>query len=181
MSDRMFVFDPAKYADQFAREGYVHIKGGVSEGFHRRLISQVEENMKSRKMKEFAIGDKQQAMYEFPDGGDYAQELCESVGKVCGLKADDLVISERHIKAYDAEAQSNPMAHKDRFASQISVGLSVHVRDGSTLVLYPYDENDINPFNTSVQLRASLSTDRYPEPRLAKGRRIEINDTPRDV
>ena len=27
-------------------------------------------------------------------------------------------------------------AHKDRFASQISVGLSVHVREGSTLVLY---------------------------------------------
>jgi hypothetical protein len=132
-------------------------------------------------MKEFAIGDKQQAMYEFPHGADYAQELCDNVGKVCGLKVDDLVISERHIKAYDAEAQPNPMAHKDRFASQISVGLSVHVKDGSTLVLYPYDENDINPFNTSVQLRASLSMDRYPEPRLAKGRRVEIKDSPRDV
>jgi hypothetical protein len=177
----MFVFDPLAYADQFAREGYVHIKGGVSESFYRRLVGQVEENMKSKKMKDFAIGDKQQAMYEFPPGADYAQELCENVGKVCGLNVDDLVVSERHIKAYDADAQPNPHAHKDRFASQISVGLSVHVKEGSTLVLYPYDENDINPFNTSVQLRASLSTDRYPEPRLAKGRRIEIKDSPRDV
>src|SRR4051794_39689966 len=119
MSEKMFVFDPARYAADFAREGYVHIKGGVSESFYKLLVAQVEENMKSKKMKEFAIGDKQQAMYEFPHGADYAQELCDNVGKVCGLKVDDLVISERHIKAYDAEAQPNPMAHKDRFASQI--------------------------------------------------------------
>lgn len=181
MSERMFVFDPAKYADAFARQGYVHIPGGVSEAFYRKLVQQVDDNMKSKKMKEFAIGDKQQAMYEFPDGADYAQELCENVGAVCGLKVDDLVVSERHIKAYDADAQPHPHAHKDRFASQISVGLSVHVRENSTLVLYPQDELDINPFNTSVQLRASLSPDRYPEPRLKQAKRVEIRDAARDV
>jgi hypothetical protein len=181
MSERMFVFDPAKYAEHFAREGYVHIPQGVSEEFYAKLVKQVDENMKSKLMKDFAIGDKQQAMYEFPEGGDYAQELCEKVGAVCGFNAEDLVVSERHIKGYEADANPNPHAHKDRFASQISVGLSVHVKEGSTLVLYPYDENDINPFNTSVQLRASLSPDRYPEPRLQKARRIEIKDAARDV
>src|ERR1041384_3312026 len=44
-------------------------------------------------------------------------------------------------------------ARKDRFASEISVGLSVHVKEGSTLELYPYDELETNPFNTTVQLR----------------------------
>jgi len=177
----MFEFVPALYAEQFAREGYVHIRGGVTEPFYRKVVQQVEENMKSKLMKEFAIGDKQQAMYEFPEGADYTRELCQAVGAVTGLAADDLVVSERHIKGYEANAASEPNAHKDRFASQISVGLSVHVREGSKLVLYPYDECEVNPFNTSVQLRASLSPDRYPEPRLKSARRVEILDQARDV
>jgi hypothetical protein len=182
MSNKIFDFDPSQYAEHFAREGYVHIKGGVTQEFFDKLVRQVEHNMKTKVMKEFAIGDKQQAMYEFPDDGTvYAEEVCEKVGAVCGLPAKDIVLSERHIKAYEANADPNPHAHKDRFASQISLGLSVHVKEGSTLVLYPYDELDINPFNTSRELRASLSPDRYPEPRLAQARRIEIKDAPRDV
>ena len=182
MSGKMFNFDPAQYAEQFAREGYVHIRGGVTEDFYRKAVEQVELNMRTKLMKEFAIGDKQQAMYEFPgDGADYTREACEAVGGVCGLNPQDMVLSERHIKAYDATAAAEPNAHKDRFASQISVGLSIHVKEGSTLVLYPYDELDINPFNTSVQLRASLSPDRYPEPALKRGKRVEIKDAARDV
>lgn len=182
MSKGMFCFNPADYAEHFAREGYVHIPGGVTEDFYRKMVAQVEENMKTKLMKEFAIGDKQQSMYAFPDdGNDYFAELRTQVGGVTGLNPAELVISERHVKAYDADATATPNAHKDRFASEISVGLSVHVKDGSTLVLYPYDELDTNPFNTSVQLRASLSPDRYPEPRLASARRIEIKDAARDV
>ena len=181
MAEQMFTFDPGDYAEHFRREGYVHIPGGVSEAFYAKLVKQVDENMKSRTMKDFAIGDKQQAMYEFPEGGDYTEELCTKIGAVCNLNPREIVISERHIKAYDADAQSHPNAHKDRYASQISVGLSVHVKEKSTLVLYPYDENDINPFNTSVALRASLSLDRYPEPRLKQARRVEIQDSARDV
>jgi hypothetical protein len=181
MSEKMFEFIPALYAEQFAREGYVHIRGGVTESFYRKAVAQVEENMKSRLMKEFAIGDKQQAMYEFPEGSDYLAELRQSVGAVCGIRPDEIVVSERHVKAYDATAAAEPNAHKDRFASQISVGLSIHVREGSKLVLFPYDETDINPFNTSVQLRASLSPDRYPEPQLKEARRVEILDQARDV
>ena len=182
MSDRIFEFDPSRYADQFAAEGYVHVPGGVTEAFYRKAVAQVEQSIRTKLMKEFAIGDKQQAMYEFPDdGADYAGELYRVVGAVCGLDPADMVLSERHVKAYEATAAAEPHAHKDRFASQISVGLSLHVREGSTLVLYPYDELDVNPFNTSVQLRASLSPDRCPEARLERARRVEIKDAPRDV
>jgi hypothetical protein len=182
LSDRIFNFNPAQYAEHFAKHGYVHIRGGVTQEFYDKLVRQVEHNMKNKVMKEFAIGDKQQAMYEFPDDGvNYPEEVCEKVAAVCGLPAKDIILSERHIKAYDADADPNPHAHKDRFASEISLGLSVHVKEGSTLVLYPYDELDINPFNTSREMRASLSSDRYPEPRLAKAHRVEIKDSPRDV
>ena len=181
-AERMFDFDPAVYAAQFAKDGYVHIRGGVTPSFHRKVVAQVEESLKTKLMKEFAIGDKQQAMYEFPrDGGDYVRELWASVGAVCGIDAEQLVLSERHVKAYEADAASEPNAHKDRFASQISVGLSVHVKPNSTLVLYPYELTETNPFNTSVQLRTSLSPDRYPEPALKKAKAIEIEDAAGDL
>lgn len=181
MSDRIFQFDPAQYADQFAKEGWVHIQGGVTEDFYAKARPQIEESMKTKLMKQFAIGDKQQAMYEFPEGGNYVQEIRQTIGKLCGFNPDDIVLSERHVKGYEATAASEPNAHKDRYASQISLGLSIHVQPGSTLVLYPYDELDINPFNTSQQLRASLSPDRYPEPALKTARKIEIADQARDV
>ncbi|HZK79671.1 MAG TPA: hypothetical protein VFC46_01355 [Humisphaera sp.] len=181
MLEKMYNFDPARYADQFAREGYVHIKAGVTEPFHEKLVKQVEENMRTKTMKEYAIGDKQQAMYEFPPGGNYPDELCQAVAGVVGIDANTMVLSERHIKAYDANAAAEPLAHKDRYASEYSVGMSVHVREGSTLVLYPYEERDVNPFNTSQQMRSSLSPDRYPEPALKRARRIEIKDAARDV
>lgn len=181
MANKLFSFDPAKYAAHFAEHGWVHIKAGVTEDFYRKMVVQVEESMKSKVMKEFAIGDKQQAMYEFPEGGDYVNELRQHVGGVVGLPAEQLVFSERHVKAYDAGADPNPKAHKDRFASEFSVGLSVHVKEGSTLVLFPQDELDINPFNTSQQLRASYSPETAPDGRLAKARRVEIKDAARDV
>lgn len=181
MAEKMFEFDPSKYTDAFAREGYVHIKQGVTPGFYEKVVKQVEENLRTKTMKEFAIGDKQQAMYEFPEGGNYPDEVCDAVARVVGIDARTMVLSERHIKAYEATAASEPLAHKDRYASEYSVGLSVHVREGSTLVLYPYDEREVNPFNTSQQLRSSLSQDRWPEPALKKARRVEIHDSARDV
>jgi hypothetical protein len=177
----MFQFDPAEYAAQFAKEGWVRIRGGITDDFYRKAAAQCAENMKTKLMAQFAIGDKQQAMYEFPEGGDYVDEVRRTTAALCGFDADDVVLSERHVKGYEATAASEPNAHKDRYASQISMGLSIHVREGSSLVLYPYDQSDINPFNTSVQLRASLSPDRYPEQALKKGRPVEIFDKAGDV
>src|SRR5947208_3199867 len=121
------------------------------------------------------------ALYHFPAGGDYFAQLREAVGGVCGLAADRLVLSERHIKAYDHDAKAAPLAHKDRFASEVSVGFSVNVPAGSTLVLYPDDEVGVNPFNSSAELRASLSPEEVPERTLRHARRVEIEDGPRDV
>ena len=183
MLQRIFQLDPSKYAADFARDGYVHIKGGVTPWFHEQVEKQVAESLVNRSMKEYAIGDKKQAMYEFPEGGggNFEDEVCLTVSKIVGEKFEDMVFSERHVKAYDAAASSTPLAHKDRYASQYSVGLSVHVKPGSTLVIYPDQETDINPFNTSVQMRASLSPDRMPEAALAKARTVEINDSAGDL
>lgn len=181
MNNKMINFDPAQYAEDFARHGYVHIRQGVTQEFYTKLVSQVEGDLRARSMKEFALGNKQQAKYEFPSDGDYVHEFFDAVGKVCGLKPSELVLSERHIKAYQADAEPEPLAHKDRFASQISVGISVHVQKGSTLVLYPDEMTDANPFNSSKELRASLGRDRYPELAFKNMHRVEIQDSPGDV
>jgi hypothetical protein len=179
--NRIFCFNPADYRAQFERDGYVHIKQGVTEDFYRKMAAQVDESIRHKQMKDYAFNDKKQAMYEFPEGGNYIEEVCEAVAGVTGLPADEILMSERHVIAYDADATAEPDAHKDRYASQISLGLSVHVKEGSTLVLYPEHELDINPFNTSRELRTSMSPDRYPEPRLKKCKRVEIKDSARDV
>src|SRR5262245_17555789 len=103
MHERMFNFDPTRFSEQFAREGYVHIRGGVTESFYAKVVEQVEQSLKTRLMKEFAIGDKQQAMYEFPEGGDYVNEARNAVGAVCGIAQKELVLSERHVKAYEKD------------------------------------------------------------------------------
>src|SRR5687768_915701 len=108
MSDKMFNFNPADYAAQFAKEGYVHIKQGVTPEFYAKMSKQVEESIQHKKMAQFAIGDKQQAMYELPEGGDYVSEIRNTVGGVCTLDPRKVVLSERHVKAYDKDAAAEP-------------------------------------------------------------------------
>lgn len=177
----MFGFEPARYRGAFAAQGFVHIRQGVTEEFHRALSKQAEEHLRSDVLGEFALGDKQQGLYEFPPDADYYGQLLDAVVAVCGLAREGLVLSERHIKAYEAGAAPEPLAHKDRFASQVAVGLSIHVPEGSTLVLYPYDHLEVNSYNSSAELRASLAPDRLPEPYLRTARRVEIPDAARDV
>src|SRR5690242_16764720 len=136
----MFAFDPQRYRSAFATEGYAHISGGLTTAFLALLAKQVEDYLKGELIKNFDIGAKQQALYQFPPGQDYHGQLLDMVSVVCGLDRRQLVLSERHIKAYDATAAAFPLPHKDRFASEVSVGFSVRVPPGSSLVLYPYDE-----------------------------------------
>ena len=178
---KMFEFDPTHYSSAFASQGYVHIPNGLAEEFFHVLLRQVEEYCRVNQLKDFAIGDKQQSLYGFPQGHDYRMELCNAVGAVCGLDPDKLVISERHIKDYQPDADPSPQAHKDRYATEVAVGFSIHVSPESTLVFYPHDDLWVNPFNSWAELRSSLSEDRTPDRALKDARRVEIHDSPRDV
>src|SRR5262249_11976125 len=152
----LFDFDPAHYAPAFAERGFVHIPRGLTEEFSELLVPQVEDYLRGGLMPDFAVGDKQQALYQLPNGPGFDRELFKAVGVVGGLDPRDLVLSERHIKAYEPHAVPDPPAHKDRFASQIAVGFSIRVPEGSALVLYPDDSLEVNPFNSSKELRASF-------------------------
>ncbi len=178
---RMFNFSARDYAVEFAKKGYVHIPNGLTKEFYDLLSAQVDNHLEANRLKEWAIGNKQQGLYHFPEGVDYYAEFMQAIGTVCGLDPKKLTLSERHIKAYEANANPNPLAHKDRYASEISVGLSVTVPPGSRLVLYPKDDVSVNTYNTSARLRASFTEDNTPEKLLKNATKVIIEDSPGDI
>jgi hypothetical protein len=178
---QMFAFEPSDYADLFAKQDYVHIRAGLTPEYYAVLCRQIEAYQDANRLAKFAIGNKQQSLYEFPNEGHCHRQFVETVSDVCGMDAERFVISERHIKAYEPDADPMPLVHKDRFATEVSVGFSVHVSEKARLVLYPHDERDVNAFNSAAELRASLDPDRVPEKTLRNARRVEIADAARDV
>jgi hypothetical protein len=177
---KMFNFDAHSYAEAFAEHGYVHIPEGLPEAFHARLVKYVEDSFDKKHLKDFARGDKQQAMFEFLEPEHY-DELREMVAAVCGVDASTLTLSERHIKEYEPGADPYPLAHKDRFGSEIAVGFSIRVPEGSTLVMYPEHDVSVNPFNSTAELRSSFSPHTLPDAALKNAPRVEIQDRQRDV
>jgi hypothetical protein len=178
----IFDFDPSDYRDTYRSQQWVHIQEGVSEEFHQLLLQYASDELNDHLLDNFAIkGKKEQSLFEFPDEVDYPNELFDVVAEVCGLNRAAMTLSERHIQCYEANAAPEPQAHKDRFPSQVSVGLSIDIPDESTLVLYPYDHRGVNAFNKAADFTASLQPDELPEVVLKSAREVELHDRPRDV
>jgi hypothetical protein len=178
---KVFDFNPAEFRMQYQNQRFVHIREGVSVEFHKYLQHFVEELAAHRLAELAGKGNKEQALLEFPEDVDYPGELYDVVAEVSGLNRSRMVLSERHIKCYQPDASPEPVAHKDRYPSQVSVGLSIKIPENSTLVLYPYDHVRPNPFNSAAELAASLQPDERPEVALRGARETELNDRDRDV
>jgi len=179
---QVFAFDPTDHREQYASEGWTHISGGIGPDFLAELSAFVSGHFESHHVAGRGIGGtKEQAVYEFPRGVDFPDHLFDVVAAVAGLKRATMTLSERHIKAYDADAPADPPAHKDRLSSQVSVGLSIDIPHGSQLVLYPYANRETNPFNVSAALRETLPEPELPENVLAGAPEVVIEDKPGDV
>jgi hypothetical protein len=179
---RVFNFDPGDYRDLYSEQGWVHIRNGVSPEFLEVLRDFALRQFVEHKVEGKAIGGtKEQALYEFPEAVDFPGELFDVIAEVGGLKRPTMTLSERHIKAYDDDAPAFPSAHKDRVSSQISVGLSIDIPEGSQLVLYPFEDVGVNPFNVSPALRESLEPEQQPDVVLQGAREVVINDKAGDV
>ena len=100
---KMFDFDANSYADSFAEHGYVHIPEGLPEDFHARLVKYVEDSFDKKHLKDFARGDKQQAMFEFLEPEHY-EELRETVAAVCGLDGVSVGVEHRGVHGAGRES-----------------------------------------------------------------------------
>lgn len=178
---KVFSFDVDDARRAFEAQGYAHLVNGVTPEFLAQLRGAIAPLLAERPLDGPGLaGAKDQFLYELPPELDVGTELFDVVAAVTGLTRPTLTLSERHIKAYFADADPDPVAHKDRLASTIALGVTVAVADGSHVVLWPDDERDVNPF-MAPHLRPGLDPEELPEVRLAGARAVEIHDAPGDV
>ncbi len=179
---RIFSFDAARRREQYAAQGWVHIRGGVDPDFLLYLQDFARAQFESHHVEGRGIaGSKSQAIFEFSTEVDFPGELFDVVAAVAGCRREGMTLSERHVKVYDADAPADPRPHKDRLSSLVSVGLSIDVPQGSHLELYPSDDVWVNPLNVAGNLLGMLPAERQPEVTLAGKQPVRIEDAAGDV
>jgi hypothetical protein len=165
----------------YRTQGWIHVHDGVTPEFLADLKRCSERHESELVLHGTGIGGaKDQHLYEPPDGVDLVGELRRVVTAMCGLNGEGFTLSERHIKLYSSDADPAPTAHKDRLASQISLGVSINVPEGSNLVFYPDVHRGVNPFLTA-EFSRSLSPEESPDTVLKDAPAVEIHDRPGDV
>jgi len=179
---RMFSFDPGDLADTYASRGWAHIRHGATPEFVEHL-----REYHRRHAAPGAVlhgtgiqGAKEQLLYEPPPEVDLLGELRTLVHRMCGLDPEGFTLAERHVKMYSPDADPAPVAHKDRLASQVSIGVSIDIPEPSRLVIYPDVHREVNPFLTG-ELIPSLAPRQRPEMILPDAPAVEIADRPGDV
>lgn len=153
----VFKYDPGEAREEFKTRGYVHLKDLLSEEFLTYLDAFYKESLASdrNEQEDWKIyGKKRQYLFNFPSD-DAAIEFRDGMARLLGYDPDALTISERHLKVYDEDAMPWPAPHKDRAASSVSIGLPIHLPEGSTVCVFP--ELDFGP---NPEERAVFMTDR---------------------
>lgn len=178
---KVFSFDPAEHRERFLSQGWIHIKQGVTPEFVEVMREFVARELSEEQLKQFALaGKKGQGRFEFPSDIDFPGELYDSISALCGLNRDTIALSERHINAYNNDARPDPIPHKDRDASKVSVGLCIEPAD-SEVVIYPGASRELNPYVSAATYYDSLPEDEKPEKVLTEDQAVAIRDEPGDV
>jgi hypothetical protein len=179
---KVFDFDPAELRSRFQEQKWLHVRHGLSPEFLEYAQEHVAELVEQQDPLHGAAikGAKDQFVFPFPADVDVRTDVHDVISRLTGMDGGRTVLSERHVKAYNADADPAPAAHKDRFASQISVGLTLHVGPDSHVVLWPGDERQVNEHLTTG-LRDSLSAHEQPEARLDDSTAVLLHDRPGDV
>ncbi|GAB1257178.1 hypothetical protein NBRC116494_16800 [Aurantivibrio plasticivorans] len=180
---KVFNKDATAFSAQYSKERYVNIVGGVTPeflDFAQTFATQKQNNREGMEEWEFK-GKKQQYLFEFADGGSCPTEVLDFVADVAGYPRGSITLCERHIKIYEDVANTNPPPHKDRVASQITVGIPLKVPANSYIILYPNDELTINPFSSTALWRSSLDEDQLPENVLKGLEPVSLDVQPGDV
>jgi hypothetical protein len=179
---RIFSFDATAAAAAYRSAGWVHIPDGITPEFHRYAREFIRAALD---LGPLGVGDnranKDQFRFVFPNGIEMQDEVFPLFETVSGLRNDDMVVSERHVNAYRDDAVPDPIPHKDRYASQLSIGITIDVAPGSHLILYPDHDRSVNPYASAAQLYAALPPERRPETVLKGVQPVEIHDRPGDV
>ena len=178
---KVFSFDPSEHRETFLSQGWLHVKNGVTPEFVEVMKDFVARELRPEKLEQFALaGKKGQGRFEFPPEVDFPGEMYDVISEVCGLDRATVALSERHINAYNNDARPDPIPHKDRDASKVSVGLCIEPAD-SEVVIYPGASRELNPYVSAATYYDSLPEDQKPEKVLTEDQAVAIRDEPGDV
>jgi hypothetical protein len=166
---KVFNFDPAEFNAAYASQDWVHIPGGINPAFLEFTQKFARDAVaRDASLADWAIKNKKsQFLFEFPESIDFVRDVKHAVGAVAGMEGDKVTLCERHIKVYNQEAPSTAPPHKDRVASEVTVGIPLEVPKNSYIVLYPKHHRQINAFASTALHRASLREGQKPENLLA--------------
>lgn len=135
----MFNYDPGSARDELRQNGYVHLPKVLKPSFVQHLADFLQRSMVegSEEKGQWRIyGKKRQFLFEFPDS-ECADQFRLGIAKLTGIDPESFTISERHLKVYEQGATPWPAPHKDRAASQFSIGLPVAIPADSSACVFP--------------------------------------------
>ena len=179
---KLFHVDADRARAEFARQGYVHIRGGVTPEFLVHAGARIRQALGAdRETVGGNATNKEQFRFEMDDLEAAQDELFQVFGHLSGLDPTALTLSERHVNAYRDTAVPAPVPHKDRRASQVTVGLSIEIPEGSHLVLWPALEREENCYESAADLYAALPPASRPEQALQGAPEVVLHDRPGDV
>jgi hypothetical protein len=181
---RLFTFAPTDYAAHYREHGYALVTGGVSAEFLDFIeaeLAHCEREQDDISSKFDKRGRKQQYLFNFPEQLSFVTELVTTMGRLTGLPADELVISERHIKVYPVDARPDPPPHKDRRASQLALGIPIVSPPEARLYLYPHHQRYENPFDSYDEFVRSLAEADRPENSLKGVDPVVVDPQPGDL
>ncbi|MEM5516241.1 hypothetical protein WNY37_04720 [Henriciella sp. AS95] len=153
----LFKYEPGSAHKQFNEQGYVHLKDVLADdfvGYIKAFYDETQETASAEAEDWQVYGKKRQYVFEFPSQ-EAAEEFRDGLAALTGIDRDAFTISERHLKVYDKAANPWPAPHKDRAASEVSIGLPVHLPKGSTVCVFPELQFGPNP-----EEKALFMTDR---------------------
>ncbi len=135
----MFNFDPSIARADFEQSGYVHLRGVLKQEAIDNLtdfLDSARRDCVDEKGEWRIYGKKRQFLYDFPNT-EWAEEFRCGMAALTGIDPGEFTISERHLKVYEPDAEPWPAPHKDRAASEISIGLPVAIPENSSACLFP--------------------------------------------
>lgn len=149
-----FKYDPRSRRGDFERDGFILLKDVLSDSF-MAYLKDFHAKSRSGAVAEYGQwrigGKKQQFLFDFPSQ-DVALRFRNGIAALTGMDETSIAISERHLKQYEPDAPDYPAPHKDRGASKISIGLPIHLGEGTSVCVFPTLDRSPNKAELAVYM-----------------------------